>query len=147
MKNERKSAQPAASVKAGAKRRKMTAGAMPGHALKQERASYGARTAGKARSAAFASIHSAVQDLHDADGIDLVTMRNFDQACLSDQALNAQDVRSIRRSSGVSQSVFARYLGTSESTVKQWESGAKQPSGMARTLLNAVRKHGIAVLS
>lgn len=116
-------------------------------ALRQERASYEVQRSGKARSPALEAIHSAAHDLYRAGSLDLVTMRQFDRACLSDLAISADDVRAIRRRSGVSQSVFARYLGTSESTVKQWESGAKQPSGMARTLLNAVKKHGIAVLS
>lgn len=99
------------------------------------------------RSAAMDAVHSAARDLHAAGGIDVLTMRNFDRMCLSEFALTAEDVRTIRNENHLSQSVFARYLGTSESTIKQWESGAKQPSGMARTLLNAVRKHGIAVLS
>jgi putative transcriptional regulator len=47
----------------------------------------------------------------------------------------------------VSQPVFARYLNTSESTVQKWETGVKQPSGMALKLLSVVEKHGLKVLS
>jgi putative transcriptional regulator len=47
----------------------------------------------------------------------------------------------------VSQPVFARYLNTSASTVKKWESGEKQPSGMALKLLSIVRKHGLQILT
>jgi putative transcriptional regulator len=47
----------------------------------------------------------------------------------------------------VSQPVFARYLNTSESTVQKWESGSKQPSGMALKLLAVVQKHGLGVLA
>jgi putative transcriptional regulator len=43
--------------------------------------------------------------------------------------------------------VFARYLNTSESTIEKWETGAKQPSGMALKLLAVVEKHGLAVLA
>ncbi len=98
------------------------------------------------KSAAFDAIHSAAAGLFKVGAISRVTMRNFDKACLSTFAIDAEDIKKIREKNKLSQPVFARYLGTSESTVKQWETGAKHPSGMARTLLNAVKKHGIAVL-
>lgn len=47
----------------------------------------------------------------------------------------------------VSQPVFDRYLNTSASTVKKWESGEKQPSGMALKLLSIVQKHGLEILA
>jgi hypothetical protein len=43
--------------------------------------------------------------------------------------------------------LFARYLNTSESTIEKWETGAKQPSGMALKLLSVVEKHGLEALS
>ena len=36
---------------------------------------------------------------------------------------------------------------TSESTVQKWETGSKQPSGMALKLLAVVQKHGLGVLA
>jgi DNA-binding transcriptional regulator YiaG len=47
----------------------------------------------------------------------------------------------------VSQPVFARYLNTNESTVEKWETGAKQPSGIALKLLFVVEKHGLEALT
>jgi putative transcriptional regulator len=47
----------------------------------------------------------------------------------------------------VSQPVVARYLNTSESTIEKWETGAKQPSGMALKLLSVVEKHGLEALA
>ena len=47
----------------------------------------------------------------------------------------------------MSQPVFARYLNTSESTVEEWETGAKKPSGMAIKLLTIVHKHGLKMLA
>jgi putative transcriptional regulator len=38
-------------------------------------------------------------------------------------------------------------LNTGESTVEKWESGAKQPSGMALKLLSIVKKHGLQALA
>ena len=55
-------------------------------------------------------------------------------------------IKNLREKNRVSQPVFARYLNTSESTVKQWETGAKRPSGMALKLLAVVQKHGLRVL-
>jgi putative transcriptional regulator len=46
----------------------------------------------------------------------------------------------------VSQSVFARYHNTSESTVEKWETGAKRPSNLALKLLDIIQKHGLEVL-
>lgn len=138
------------NIKAPASIRKASAATATASApaLRQDAVEYQVTPmAGRARSAAMAAIHSAAADLHDAGAIDHLTMRHFDRACLSELAIGPDDVRAIRQANRVSQSVFARLLGTSGSTVKQWESGAKQPSGMARTLLNAVRKHGLEVLS
>ena len=47
----------------------------------------------------------------------------------------------------MSQPVFAMYFNTSESTVQKWESGSKQPSGMALKLLAVVQKHGLHALA
>jgi putative transcriptional regulator len=116
--------------------------------VEQDEATY--LVAGKlprARSHLFEAIHSAAYDLFEAGGMTLVTMRGFDRACLSDIVLSPADIRAIREANRVSQAVFARCLGTSESTIKQWESGAKRPSGMARTLLHTIGKRGLAVLS
>ena len=76
------------------------------------------------------------------------TMRQLDDLCLvTPPVLEAIEIKAIRESAKVSQPVFARYLNTSESTVQKWESGAKQPSGMALKLLSVVQKHGLSVLN
>ena len=63
------------------------------------------------------------------DGLrDQSTMRKFDMPCLETP-------------------IFARYLNTSESTVQKWESGRKQPSGMALKLLAVVQKNGLKFLA
>jgi DNA-binding transcriptional regulator YiaG len=48
------------------------------------------------------------------------------------------DVRAIRESLGLSQPVFAAFLGTSPSTVRSWEQGQKRPSPMARRFLGLI---------
>jgi DNA-binding transcriptional regulator YiaG len=61
--------------------------------------------------------------------------------------LKPAKIKQIRLSAHVSQPVFARYLNTSESTIQKWESGSKQPSGMALKLLAVVKKHGLEVVA
>ncbi len=49
---------------------------------------------------------------------------------------HAADVQKIRKSTGLSQRLFAGYLGVSKKTVEAWEAGTNQPSGAASRLLN-----------
>ncbi len=49
------------------------------------------------------------------------------------------DVRAIRRTAGMTQVEFAAAYEFSVRTVQEWERGAKQPSGPARTLLRAIK--------
>ena len=49
---------------------------------------------------------------------------------------NAEDVKKIRLNTGMSQNVFASYMGVSCKTVEAWESGKNHPSGAASRLLN-----------
>jgi putative transcriptional regulator len=102
----------------------------------------------KFKSEAFAAIHASATALRKVGVIDQTTMRKFDASCLATpEALAPQQIKKIRERAHVSQPVFARYLNTSESTVQKWESGNKQPSGMALKLLAVVQKHGLEVLA
>ncbi|MBI6657705.1 DNA-binding transcriptional regulator [Pseudomonas sp. MF6751] len=102
----------------------------------------------KYKSEAFESIHQSAIALHAVGAISKTTLREYDEACLSmpDQ-IPAEQIKQLRESSHVSQPVFARYLNTSASTVKKWESGEKRPSGMALKLLSIVQKHGLEILA
>lgn len=101
------------------------------------------------KSEAFESIHNSAEALHTIGAISKTTLREFDEACLAavPARMLAEQIKYLRESSHVSQPVFARYLNTSASTVKQWESGEKQPSGMALKLLSIVQKHGLQILA
>ncbi len=48
----------------------------------------------------------------------------------------ADDVKRIRKSTGMSQKSFAGYMGVSGKTVEAWESGMNRPSGAASRLLS-----------
>jgi len=68
-------------------------------------------------------------------------MRSFDASCLTTPApLKPGQIRKLRQELPASQPVFARYLNTSELTIERWETGAKQPSGIA---LNSLLSSGI----
>lgn len=48
----------------------------------------------------------------------------------------ADEVKAIRRKTGLSQKLFAGYMGVSDKTVEAWESGKNHPSGAASRILN-----------
>ena len=103
----------------------------------------------KFKSEALESAHDSAAALLSIGAISKTTMRQFDETCLAHvpQALAALEIKQLRERNNVSQPVFARYLNTSASTVKQWEAGDKQPSGMALKLLSIVQKHGLEILA
>lgn len=49
---------------------------------------------------------------------------------------SANEVRKIRKSTGLSQRLFAGYMGVSVKTVEAWEAGTNQPSGAASRILS-----------
>jgi putative transcriptional regulator len=51
----------------------------------------------------------------------------------------ARQVQVLRESMGVSQAVFAHLLGVSVVLVKSWERGVREPSLMARRLLDTIK--------
>ncbi|MDR1625856.1 MAG: helix-turn-helix domain-containing protein [Spirochaetia bacterium] len=52
---------------------------------------------------------------------------------------NTEDIRQIRRKTGLSQVMFAGSLGVSPKTVEAWENGRNKPEGASRRLLEIVR--------
>ena len=48
----------------------------------------------------------------------------------------ANDIKKIRNSTGLSQKYFASYMGVSIKTVEAWEAGTNDPSGSASRLLH-----------
>ncbi|MEH6353425.1 helix-turn-helix domain-containing protein [Pseudomonas sp. 3JA] len=103
----------------------------------------------KFKSEAFESIHSSAEALLKIGAIDKATMREFDETCIAEVPVEIPpaQIKKIRLRNHVSQPVFARYLNTSASTVKQWEAGDKRPGGMALKLLSIVEKHGLEILA
>ena len=100
------------------------------------------------RSDAFAAIHETMEALHGIGAIDKLTMREFDDACLTPvQALSAEEIKSLRLREHISQPVFARYLNVSKNLVSDWERGIKKPGGPALRLLTVIQKKGLMAIA
>ena len=56
------------------------------------------------------------------------------------------NVQAIRKNYGLSQDKFAKLLGISVATLRNWEQGRRKPEGPARVLLRVAAKHPEAVL-
>jgi len=91
--------------------------------------------------------HEMANDLYGAGVIDAVTLREYDALCISPtRELSPREIKRIRLHEKVSQSIFAKYLNTSISTIRQWEQGEKHPRGTSLKLLNLVAHKGLDAL-
>ncbi len=92
-------------------------------------------------------VHETARDLHAAGFIDARNMQEYDALCLPPiPAYTARKIRMLRARHKLSQTVFASVLNTSPSTVRQWEVGAKHPSGPSLKLLNLLDRKGLETL-
>lgn len=92
-------------------------------------------------------VHNTAKDLNDAGVMDIQTMQQFDALCLPKiEQYDGSKIKAIREKERVSQAVFAAYLNTTPSTVRQWEQGAKRPRGTSLKLLNLVAQKGLEIL-
>ena len=51
-----------------------------------------------------------------------------------------EDVRRVRDLLGMSQVVFARFLGVDPNTVRSWEQGTRPPSSIARRFMGEIEE-------
>lgn len=92
-------------------------------------------------------VHGSAKGLYDAGIVDVTTMHEFDVLCLPPIKLfTSQEIKTLRLKEHVSQVVFAKYLNTSPSTIRQWEQGEKHPRGTSLKLLNLVADKGLSIL-
>jgi putative transcriptional regulator len=119
--------------------------ARPARSIKRGAADRGASA--RYKGDVFEALHRSATALHRVGAMDAQTMRNFDVACIERPARwDRTRVRKLRLRLHMSQPVLAAYLNSTPSTVAQWESGAKRPSGIAAKLLQVLSKHGPDVL-
>ena len=62
------------------------------------------------------------------------------------EAPRAVEVPAIRKELGLSQEQFARLMGVSVATLRNWEQGRREPQGPARSLLLVASREPAAVL-
>ena len=83
-------------------------------------------------------LNEAVEDSRSAETrlprhtITVVPVKNF----------SPDEVKSIRKNTGLTQKLFAGYLGVSDKTVEAWEAGRNKPSGAASRLLTMMEMDG-----
>jgi putative transcriptional regulator len=96
------------------------------------------------RSPLMGSIHETAEGLHSAGLMNKLTMRKFDQMCLTPiRRLKPKQIRDLRLREGASQAVFARYLNVTTGIISQWERGKKHPQGASLKLLALVARNGL----
>ena len=52
-----------------------------------------------------------------------------------------EDVQFVRKTFHASQDAFAKFMGVSVSTLRNWEQGRRRPTGAARVLLTIALRH------
>ncbi len=55
-------------------------------------------------------------------------------------SFSSEEIKAIRNNTGLTQTMFAKYMGVSVKTVEAWEAGRNQPDGAARRLLSITRE-------
>jgi putative transcriptional regulator len=60
---------------------------------------------------------------------------------LEPRVYHAKDVKKIRKLLGISQSLFAKFLGVNVKTVQSWEQDLVEPSGIARRFMDEIALH------
>jgi len=88
------------------------------------------------------AIASTVSDMLEADLKVSFTQKELKKMGVEVKpvSLGAKEISSIRKTLKVSQSVFAKLLNVSLSSVRQWEQGLRKPSGSTMILLELLQK-------
>lgn len=80
----------------------------------------------------MAGLTEAVEDAKSSEK----TLKRKTVSIVPVKQYEAEEIKKIRKSVGMSQRLFASYLGVSEKTVEAWECGTNHPSGAASRILN-----------
>lgn len=88
------------------------------------------------------AVGSTVQDMMDAGLKTSFTKKELDSlgVVVPKISLTSEQIKTIRLKTKLSQSVFAKVLNVSLSSVRQWEQGARVPSGSTMVLLELLDK-------
>ena len=88
------------------------------------------------------AIASTVTDMLEADLEVSFTQKELQKMGVTvlPVSFTSEEIRQIRKTLKVSQSVFAKLLNVSLSSVRQWEQGLRKPSGSTMILLELLQK-------
>jgi putative transcriptional regulator len=85
-----------------------------------------------------AAFEEAIEGIRSAGpGAARLTARTY-RADFTARAYGPDDVRRVRGLLGMSQAVFARFLGVDANTVRSWEQGTRPPSPIARRFMGEI---------
>ena len=89
------------------------------------------------------AIGTTVQDMLNAGLKVSFTKKELDSLGVEipKREITAQEIKNIRKNIKVSQSVFAKLINVSTSSIRQWEQGNRKPSGSAVILLELLQKN------
>ena len=89
------------------------------------------------------AIGETIQDLVNSGVKTSFTEKELKQfgVVIPDVEISAQDIQRIREMTKLSQSVFAKLLNVSLSSVRQWEQGKRTPTGSTKVLLELLQKY------
>jgi putative transcriptional regulator len=94
------------------------------------------------RSTIKKAISESVQDLVNAGFGTSFTERELRELGVKIPAIHIDPdkIKHIRRKARLSQSVFAKLLNVSPSSIRQWEQGKRKPTGSTKVLLEVLHK-------
>ena len=105
------------------------------------------KTKKQGKSRILEAVHDTAADLRAGGFISKRRMQEYSALCGAPIACYSRSkIRSLRKRHRISQAVLATVLNTSLSTVRQWEIGAKQPSGPSLKLLDLLNRKGLEAL-
>lgn len=80
----------------------------------------------------MAGLEEAIEDAKSKDE----KLRRRVVSIIPVKTYGAKEVQEIRKKTGLSQKLFASYMGVSVKTVESWEAGTNHPSGAASRILS-----------
>ncbi len=88
------------------------------------------------------AVRTTVQDMLNSDLKSSFTKKELDNlgVIIPEISMTPNQIKKIRQKTSLSQSVFAELLNVSLSSVRQWEQGARVPTGATKVLLELLDK-------
>ncbi|MEA3341521.1 MAG: helix-turn-helix domain-containing protein, partial [Chloroflexota bacterium] len=88
------------------------------------------------------AIGTTIQDMLDSGFQSSFTKKELNSlgVKIPDIVITSAEIKGIRKKTNLSQSVFAKLLNVSSSSVKQWEQGKRVPTGSTKVLLELLNK-------